>query len=259
MNNVTDRCTNIIRVLYDVNRGRGTRYTYFRWLWTKISVSVSWCLGRLTDFTTLPRHRGDITAKRKYYLSLSRLAKRKAAQSGNDTLEGGKKENGNKETGVRGSEENGCGKSEARRGGWKKAERIGRKKERTVGQRGKTNWGEAWHSLVDYRRRLLEKITVRFRHSVNFWPWVRSCVRSLDRSWLKPLANLYHVWTSYRHEEASRYEFGVTSPTKFNSFLVQLFSPPLLSTPSFSLYPSLSFYLTSISSCPLSFSFSIVI
>lgn len=126
-----------------------------------------------------------------------------------------------------------------------KRRRIGRKKERTVDQRGKTNRGEAWHSLVDYRRRLLEKITVRFRHSVNFWPWVRSCVRSLDRSWLKPLANLYHVWTSYRHEEASRYEFGVTSPTKFNSFLVQLFSPPLLSTLSFSLsflfsYPSIS-------------------
>lgn len=61
--------------------------------------------------------------------------------------------------------------------------------------------GDAWEK----RRRLLEKITVRFRHLVNLRPWVRSCVRSLDRSWLKPLANLYHVSTSYRREKASNH------------------------------------------------------
>lgn len=86
----------------------------------------------------------------------------------------------------------------------KRSRRDGGKSEIGRGWGWKTKRGEggdAWEK----RRRLLEKITVRFRHLVNLRPWVRSCVRSLDRSWLKPLANLYHVSTSYRREKASNH------------------------------------------------------
>lgn len=87
--------------------------------------------------------------------------------------------------------------------------------------------GEAWK-----RRRLLEKITVRFRHLVNLWPWVRSCVRSLDRSWLKPLANLYHVSTSYRREKASNHQPSLPQNlTRLPSLSISISSPTV---PSFS-------------------------
>lgn len=95
--------------------------------------------------------------------------------------------------------------------------------------------GEAWK-----RRRLLEKITVRFRHLVNLWPWVRSCVRSLDRSWLKPLANLYHVSTSYRREKASNHQPSLPQNlTRLPSLSISISSPlfPLHTQPTFTRFP----------------------